>query len=82
MTTPMDPARKDAMRAAADAHVEAATEAGRQMLNLWRSQLDLAMAADDDEAIRGVVGRGVPQLWDNNTNCGSGCGGTGTSLWA
>ena len=81
----MDSERRDMVRRSADASISAAEEVSKAVLNLWRTRLDLAISMDDETAVRQILKGpqgGETGLWDNNTNCGSGCGGGGgTALW-
>jgi len=78
-----DPDRREAVRRAADAQLEAYAEASKSMINVWRARLDLALSLDDEPSIRDILQNpgGETGFWDTNTNCGAGCGGGGTAGW-
>lgn len=67
------------LRVVAESHAEAMMEASRSMTALWRSQVEMAIASGDEDKMVEVLGGGETGLWDNNTNCP--CGGGGTAHW-
>ena len=54
---------------------EAVVEGARQMAILWEARLNMALAAEDEESIRNVLGEAGAQRYMDNCNCGGG-GGT------
>jgi hypothetical protein len=80
---PIDPERMRSIEAAIDRNVESTNDVAQSVIKLWRSRIDMALAMDDEEALRETVRGpgGEVAIWDNNTNC-SGCGGGGTAHWA
>ena len=80
---PLDPDRQEVVRRAADAQLEAYSEVGKSIVNVWRARLELALTLDDEVTIRDILMNpgGETGLWDTNTNCGAGCGGGGTAGW-
>lgn len=81
----LEPERREGLRRAADAQMDAYAEATKSIVNLWRARVELALSLDDERTIRDVLtspNGGETGLWDTNTNCGSGCGGGGgTGGW-
>lgn len=71
--------RTDTLRKAADKHVAAMSEANRSMTALWRSQMELAIALGDDDAVTRAMEKDEVAIWDNNTNCPCDGGGTSTA---
>lgn len=80
---PMDERRREDISSAAQKQSQLASDAAQSMIKLWQSQIDMALAMDDEAALRDVVKGpgGEAGIWDSNTNC-SGCGGTGPAHWA
>jgi hypothetical protein len=64
----------------ADEKAKAFVESSQHLETLWRARLNLALALDDEAAVKDALSQGETGLWDTNTNC-SGCGGGGGSKW-
>ncbi|GAA2770050.1 hypothetical protein FHR33_009739 [Nonomuraea dietziae] len=48
---------------------EASVEIARQMSILWEARLNMAMAADDDEGVRRMLGEASAEQYIDNCNC-------------
>lgn len=73
-----DKTTADALRLQAQQHEEAAAEAAKAMVTLWRSQLEMALALNDEAAVHALIRRPITAETWNDTNCGCG-GGPGTA---